>query len=61
MTMLRMAHKMDNLVGVLKGNTSNATMMNQFQKLAPLLNQQVDSMNIAKMGQTFENFEHSMD
>ena len=57
---LQMAHKMDALVTVIKSNTNNTQMMENINKLAPLLDAQAQSIPVEKIYTDMEKFERSM-
>lgn len=61
MQCLRMAHKMDAMVTIIKGNTSNVAMMDSLNKIAPLLNAQAQNVPVEKIYNDMEKFERSMD
>lgn len=61
MQCLRMAHKMDALCTIIKGNTSNVAMMDSLNKIAPLLNAQAQNIPVEKIYNDMQNFEKSMD
>lgn len=61
MQCLRMAHKMDALCTVIKGNTSNVAMMDSLNKIAPLLSAQAQNIPVEKIYNDMEKFEKSMD
>lgn len=57
---LQMAHKMDALVTVIKSNTNNTQMMENINKLAPLLDAQAQSIPVEKIYKDMDKFETSM-
>lgn len=61
MQCLRMAHKMDAMCTIIKGNTSNVAMMDSLNKIAPLLNAQAQNVPVEKIYNDMEKFEKSMD
>lgn len=61
MQSLRMAHKMDAMCTIIKGNTSNVAMMDSLNKIAPLLNAQAQNVPVEKIYNDMEKFEKSMD
>jgi len=61
MQSLRMAHKMDALCTIIKGNTANVSMMDSLNKIAPLLNAQAQNVPVEKIYNDMEKFEKSMD
>lgn len=61
MQCLQMAHKMDALCTIIKGNTSNVAMMDSLNKIAPLLNAQAQNVPVEKIFNDMQNFEKSMD
>ena len=61
MQSLRMAHKMDAMCTIIKGNTSNVAMMDSLNKIAPLLNAQAQNVPVEKIYSDMEKFEKSMD
>ena len=61
MQSLRMAHKMDALCTIIKGNTNSVAMMDSLNKIAPLLNAQAQNVPVEKIFNDMEKFEKSMD
>lgn len=59
--MLRMANKMEAMSTTIKSNTSNVAMIDQMNKITPLLSYQAESIPVEKIYSDMEKFEKSMD
>jgi len=59
--LLRMAHKMEALTTTIKSNTSSTHMLDQLNKITPLMNMQAQNVPPEKLYQDMQTFEKSMD
>ncbi len=58
---MKMAHKMDALSCSIKANTQNNEMMQQLQKLTPIMYDQAQQMNPDSLMNNYQKFQDSMD